>query len=283
MSYAWSSLERDYAGLARGERITLLTCAGTAVSMWDGFPAETARALGDEQFLFQPIYYGTNGIPDAFPMLPSRRSGEAELRRQIHQHPGRIAILGYSQGAMVAAATARAMLDPADDLHGRLKDLTCVITWGDPMRAPNVARGNEFVGEPVPKELDGFVTGGIAGLENLTPEQTDQLNLISFAHDLDLYSSAPVGLDMAHLPEVGHIENTIYQVIQEVTVADVWEVVKIVAEAIFCPFAILVPLVQAIFNAGQFFLAGMNSPHYTYTIDGAVKYLQQTAATTLAA
>jgi hypothetical protein len=279
MSYAWSSLERDYAGLARRERIALITVNGTAVGWQDGFPADLARAVGDENYVWLPAAY-----PAAtFPMLPSRREGETEVRRRIATTPGKYILAGYSQGALVTDVVARQLANPADDLHGRLGDCLGVITWGDPMRTPGIARGNELVGEAIPKELDGFVTGGIAGPENLTAEETAALNVISFAHDLDLYASAPVGLDMAKLPEVGHIENVIYQVVQEITVSDVWEVVKIVAETIFFPFAIIVPLVQAIWNAGLFFLQGTASPHYTYTIDGALQFLRQTAAHTLAA
>ena len=273
MSYAWSCLERDYAGFARQERINLITVNGTAVSWEDGPPADLARAVSDEQFQWLPAAY--SGA--TFPMLPSRREGEAEVRRRIATNPGPFILSGYSQGALCVDVVARNLLNPADDLHHRLPDLLGVVTWGDPMRCPGIARGNIIMGEPVPRELDGFVTGGIAGAENLTPEETAALNVISFAHDLDLYTSAPVGLDMANLPEVGHIENMVYQVIQEITVADVWAIIEEVAKVIFMPFVYLVPIVQAIYNAGLFFLQGLNSPHFTYTIDGAVKFLQQTA------
>lgn len=277
MSYAWSCLQADYEGVQRRQRINLITVNGTAVGWEDGPPADLARAVSDEDYLWLPAAY-----PGAtFPMLPSRREGEAEVRRRIATNPGPFMLAGYSQGALVTNCVARQLLNPADDLHHRLSDLRGVVTWGDPMRTPGVARGNELVGEPVPRELDGFVTGGIAGAENLTPEETAQLNVVSFAHDLDLYTSAPVGLDMTNLPEVGHIENMVYQVIQEVTVADVWAIIEEVAKVIFMPFVYLVPMVQAIYNAGLFFLQGMNSPHFTYTIDGAVRFLQQTAAKAL--
>lgn len=281
MSYAWSSLERDYAGLARGERITLITVNGTAVGWEDGPPADLARALGDEQFNWMPAAY-----PGAtFPMLPSRREGEAEVARRIHTNPGKLILAGYSQGALVVNQCLRTLRDPASDLHHRLPDLVNVITFGDPMRTPGIARGNELAGRPLPTELDGQVTGGIAGAECLTAEETGDI-VISFANDGGLYECAPVGADPWHnMPEVGHIENVIYQVIQEVTVADVWEVVKIVAETIFFPWAILVPLVQAIWNAGLFFAQGMSAPHYhyEYAIDPAAQFLRQKAATLLAA
>jgi hypothetical protein len=280
MSYAWSCLEADYSGVSRRDRINLITVNGTAVGWQDGPPADLARAVSDEDYLWLPAAYASA----TFPMLPSRREGESEVRRRIATNPGRFVLAGYSQGALITDTVARDLTNPADELHHRLKDLVSVITWGDPMRCPGIARGNEIAGQPLPTELDGEVTGGIAGAECLTPEQTAQLNVVSFANDGDLYAAAPVSADpWTHMPEVGHIENMIYQVIQEITVQDVWAVIEEVAKVIFMPFAYLVPMVQAIWNAGMFFVQGMGAPHYHYenTIDPAMRYLHQTATKVL--
>lgn len=279
MSYAWSCLERDYAGLARRERISLITVHGTAVSWQDGPPAELARAVGDEQFNWLPCQYPA----ETFNMLTSRRAGEAEVRRRIATTPGPFMLAGYSQGALVVdVAAARDVLDPAGELHHRLPDLAGVITWGDPMRTPGVARGNLIAGQPLPRELDGQITGGIAGPDCLTPQQTDALNLVSFANDGDLYCTSPTSLDpWHHMPEVAHIEKLIYDVIQEVTVADVWAIAEEILKVIFCPFVYLIPMIQAIWNAGMFFIQGMAAPHYHYPIDGAVTFLRQRAAEVL--
>ena len=278
MSYAWSCLEADYAGVQRKDRITLLTVHGTAVSMWDGPPADTARALSDEQFYWQPIDY-----PAAtFPMLPSRQAGEEELARQIRLHPGRIALAGYSQGALIVDAIWLRSWDPAGDLHHRLKDVMAICTWGDPMRCPGIARGNEFSGQPMPTELDGQITGGIAGPGCLTEEQTPEF-FLSWALDGDLYAACPTGGDPhnGHEAEVGHVETMIYDLVQEITFPDVMAIAEEILKVIFCPFVYLVPLIQAVINAGLFFFQGMGAPHYHYDPAGAVRFLQQTAAKVL--
>jgi len=271
VSYDWLLLERDIAGLHSPQRINLFTVNGTAVTMWDGPPADTARALGDEQWLWQPI-----GYPSAtFPMLPSRKAGEEELVRQINLHPGKIALAGYSQGALITGTVWRdRILNPAGDLHHRLSDVVAIIHWGDPMRCPGIANGNTFAGLPMPRELDGVVTGGISGPDDLTPEQTPDF-LLSFANDGDLYACSPQGLD--HQSPAGKVEKLIYDFIQEVTFIDVMAIAEEILKAIFVPLTNLIPLIQAIINAGLFFGAGMAAPHYHYPIDGAVAYLRQVA------
>ena len=279
MSYDWLLLERAYAGLDTPERITLLTVNGTGVTMWDGPPADTARALGDERWLWQPI-----GYPSAtLNMLASRQAGEQELVRQILLHPGKIVLAGYSQGALITGTVWRDhILNPTGDLHHRLGDVSAIIHWGDPMRCPGIARGNQFAGLPMPSNLDGQTTGGIAGPDCLTAEQTPDF-LLSFCNNGDLYAAAPVGADPWHAEsEVGKVEKLIYDIIQQATFLDVMAVAGEILKAVFMPMAYLIPLIQAIANGILFFGAGMNAPHYHYPIDGAVGYLRQRSAAILA-
>ena len=215
-------------------------------------------------------------------MLPSRQAGEEELARQIRLHPGRIALAGYSQGALIVDAIWLRIWDPAGDLHHRLKDVMAICTWGDPMRCPGIARGNEFSGQPMPTELDGQITGGIAGPGCLTEEQTPEF-FLSWALDGDLYAACPTGGDPhnGHEAEVGHVETMIYDLVQEITFPDVMAIAEEILKVIFCPFVYLVPLIQAVINAGLFFFQGMGAPHYHYDPAGAVRFLQQTAAKVL--
>lgn len=246
--------------------------------MWDGPPADTARALSNEQFRWQPI-----GYPAAtFPMLPSRREGEEELVRQINLHHGKIALAGYSQGALVTGVVWRdRILNPQGDLHHRLKDVVAIIHWGDPMRCPGIANGNKFAGQPMPAELDGQVTGGIAGPECLKPQETPDF-LLSFANDGDLYACAPVGLDpWGNEAEVGKVEKLVYDAVQEFDMNDVVAIAEEILKVIFVPMVYLIPLIQAITNGVLFFGAGMDAPHYHYPIDGAVAFLRQVAAKTV--
>jgi hypothetical protein len=142
------------------------------------------------------------------------------------------------------------------------------------MRSPGIANGNKFAGLPMPKDLDGVITGGISGPEDLTPEQTPDF-LLSFANDGDLYASSPQGIN--HESPAGKVEKLIYDFIQEVTFIDVMAIAEEILKVIFMPMTSLIPLIQAIINAGLFFGAGMNAPHYHYPIDGAVAYLRQVA------
>jgi hypothetical protein len=56
-------------------------------------------------------------------------------------------------------------------IHNRVNDVIAAVTWGNPCRATSVANGNVFAGWPMPGDVDGVVTGGIAGPDDLTPAQ----------------------------------------------------------------------------------------------------------------
>ena len=274
MSYDWLRLSNDLNGIRTPDRINLFTVNGTGVTMWDGPPADMARALGDERWYWQPV-----GYPSAtFPMLPSRQAGVTECVRLIKLFPGKIVLAGYSQGALITATVWRDhILNPDGELHDRLNDVVAIIQWGDPMRCPGIANGNVFAGQPMPKFLDGAVTGGIAGPDCLTAAQTPDF-LLSFANDGDLYACAPTGPNpWTNEAAVGKVEKLIYDFIQQATFVDVMAIAEEVLKVAVIPTSYLIPMIHAVMNAGLFFAAGMNAPHYHYPIDGAVAYLQQVA------
>jgi len=150
-----------------------------------------------------------------FPMGPSVQAARAELVSQMNRYPRRIVLSGYSQGALVTGIAWRDdILDPSGKLHARLADVVAIINFGDPMRCPGIANGNTYAGQPLPKKLDGFTAGGIAGPGNLTRDQTPEL-LLSFANDGDLYACAPTGdHPWDHETEVGHDERIIFDTVQ---------------------------------------------------------------------
>lgn len=256
---------------------TLFTVNGTNVPdpFGPGFSGDVARALidvADGMWVWQPI-----GYPAAtFPMGPSVSAGCRELRTQIGRYTGKIALSGYSQGAMVVDTVWRDdILDAAGELHHRLEDVVAIVNFGDPMRCPGIANGNKFAGRPLPAKLDRFTTGGIAGPGDLTAEQTPDF-LLSFANDGDLYACAPTGDDpWHHETEVGHNERIIFDLVQKATPLTLLAIAEEAAELLLKPMSEVLPLVQAIFNGLTFAGKGMQAPHWTYDIGPAVQYLIQ--------
>lgn len=277
MSFDWLQVQNALDGVATDPRITFFTVNGTGVDCWTGFPADIGRQLDDEKWYWQPCAY-----PAAtFPMGPSVQAGVNELVNQINQHPGKFVLSGYSQGAIVTSTVWRDyLLNPNGALNkaGRLKDCIGIVNFGDPLRCPGIANGNAYAGQPLPAELDGTTTGGIAGPDCLTPEQTPSF-FMNFANDGDMYACCPVGPNPWNAEQqVGYDETLIYSIIQNITVSDVVAVIAEVFKVIFDPWTELVPLIEAIYNAGLFFAQGMSSPHFTYQTDAAVRWLNELAS-----
>lgn len=164
---------------------------------------------------------------------------------------------GYSQGALVTATVWRdAILNPSGILHNRLQDVKGIIQFGDPMRCPGIAHGNEVAGFPLPRTLDGATTGGIAGGDCLTAAQTPDFYL-SCALDGDLYAAAPVGDDPWHNEaKAGQVETQIFKIVQQATFGDIIALAKDLGRPI--------ATVEAIWNALKFFAEGTAAAHWQY-------------------
>ncbi|TDH46251.1 PE-PPE domain-containing protein [Mycobacterium eburneum] len=207
-----------------------------------------------------PAFWQPIGYPAAtFPMGASVAAGRAEVNRQIGLRPvGTPLILaGYSQGAIITGEVWSQDILGADGVHhDRLPDVLGIINFGDPLRCPGIANGNKVAGMPMPTELDGVTTGGIAGPKCLTADQTPDF-LLSCALDGDLYACAPVG-DNPWSAEAatGRVETGIYNIVQQATFLDV----VAIAEDLLTPVA----TVEAIVNALGFFAQGTNAPHWQY-------------------
>jgi hypothetical protein len=182
-------------------------------------------------------------------MGPSVDAGVRELLNQINLHPGQLVLCGYSQGALVVAKAWRDHILNGS-LNHRLPDVIGIITFGDPMRCPGVANGNVFAGQGLPKDSDGQTTGGVAGPDCLTPDETPTF-FLSFANDGDLYASAPVGDDPWHNESAaGADETLIYNIVQNATVANVQAIAEGVLKVIEKPWTQVVPLVRPSTTAG---------------------------------
>lgn len=175
---------------------------------------------------------------------------------------------GYSQGAIVVARVWRdEILNPNGRLHHLLPYCLGTITYGPPLRAPGIAYGNtEICGLPVPPPVDGLITGGIAGPDDLTPAQC----LFPDGHPLagqpavydhcavgDLYGDCPVGDNpWTAISSVGHDENLIYDIIQDFTGSNILAIAKAVipllnpAQDVAQVIAELPALIAGLINTG---------------------------------
>lgn len=218
--------------------ITLISVPGTGGALMfedDPGPILTDPALLARGQFLGPAqglnwnYFSVTYPAAVFPMGPSWRQGIEEVVYVLRNYfpQGLFVLDGYSQGAIITSHVWRdEILNPAGRLHNRLNDCLGVIEYGPPCRAPGVAYGNTLLwGRPVPQPLDGFTTGGIAGPDDLTPEQclfpqghplAGQPAVYCHANDGDLYGAAPVGDNpWAAESGVGHDETLIYNVIQD--------------------------------------------------------------------
>jgi hypothetical protein len=156
--------------------------------------------------------------------------------------------------------------------HNRLKDCRAVINFGDPLRCPGLARGNDVAGFPVPGELDGHMTGGIAGPANLTPDQSELI--YSCALMGDLYAACPCGESPWNTPgkgageneaEVGQIETRIYEfVLSGSLIKGLMYIAEGIAEEFSMPVSATIAHMQAIINGLKFASAGTAAPHWQY-------------------
>lgn len=178
-----------------------------------GFASDLCYALDPAIFWFTIIDY----TAAAFPMGPSVKEGIEKVVACVLGNPGKTVLFGYSEGSLVQNTVWRdECLNPAGRLHQRYLagDILCVVVVGDPMRCPGIARGNEVAGFPVPAPVDGMMTGGISGSNDLTAEETGEI-VYSCSNDGDVYASAPVGDNpWTAISGVGHDMEIIFSVVQ---------------------------------------------------------------------
>lgn len=186
----------------RQVRRWVLTACGTGAPWWVGPDADTARAV-TRCYDWQPI-----GYPAAvFPMGASVDAGVAEGLRLLEEAkpPGQEwAILGYSQGAVVATRIYQHLKRTASPF---LNTLTAAVTWGNPCREYGVAHGNARYGWPMPSGR------GIApAAERLvgTPDWW-----LDFAHPGDIYTDTPDGPVGSPEHDIGEDMEMIYRVVMD--------------------------------------------------------------------
>jgi hypothetical protein len=243
-------------------RGTLFTVAGTAANMWQGYPADVGRAVEDTWF-FQPVNYPAA----AFPMANSVQSGRAELKRLIRERPGKIALAGYSQGAIVTSLTwLKDIANPKGELHDRLGDVVASVTFGNPCREQGKANGNKLAGIPIPEGR------GIS--DTLMSDTPDWW--LDFAHG----GNAPQGRDIyTDVPDddTGEHMTSIFKLVQNVSGFFGYNgLLEQLTEASTNPLVELPALLRAVYFGGAFITARpfATYPHCNYDIGPAIKFLK---------
>lgn len=177
-------------------------------------------------------------------------------------------LTGWSQGAWVLDQFMHIYVIPeSGSLHYLLDTITSIYNYGDVFRTSEISRGNDYSGLAGPGTLDGSVTGGIAGPEQLTVEESNIISKYdgryvfkSFNRKGDLYGAAPMGkapVTKASMPSAGKVEYSFFQMIENTSLT------RIVG-GVMGDVTHIVGDVEAGYNAAKFFSAAQNAPHYQY-------------------
>ncbi|MEZ0366826.1 GH25 family lysozyme [Mycobacterium sp. pUA109] len=262
----------------------LLTVSGTGTNMWDTSSPQPAM-VGSQLAAAQPDRYFWQPVGDypaaTFPMGPSVTAGVQSLIYLTtgETYPGfnitpgttygdnSLILLGYSQGAMVVCQFIQWCYQfNRTDI---LQRIVAVAVWGNPQRLEGYASGNEFAGWPMPGQIDGSDTGGIAqgtnsnGPVNMTAEQMQPHlpnPVTHFWGDFVNTNDADKGATelYANCPQngVGSVEQTIFNAVQNLDLTTALSVVANLAHPM--------NTVDAILNGFEFLAATGNADHYTY-------------------
>jgi hypothetical protein len=232
--------------------MVIINACGTAVGWNIGYPFDLAQALVDAglPFINQPIYYGPNGVPGAFPMKKSIDMGVAEGLRLIRVvWPDRdIVLVGYSQGALVI----RQIWDQLTDAEkGRVK---AGVRFGPPDRE----KGHTFPG--------GIDPGG-QGI--VLPNWTDTPEMIwdfacgkAFGNSpgQDFYATAGYDGNAQSLAD----ERAIWDIVLNGTLKSAKNLALAVWNVFTKPTQNLWAAANAVLDAGLFFVVEGIVPHTSY-------------------
>lgn len=254
---------------------------------------------GDDQVSKRFDVYGIAYPALAFPMGNSVKIGIDNTVATILAFivlGRKVVLAGYSEGSLVMNHVWRdEILNPNGRLHAYLPYIVGIILFGDPMRSPGIANGNVRAGFAVPPPVFGYVSGGISGINDLTPAQTPDF-LMSCTNPGDMYGDAPTGATpWVKETKPGHDERIIYELVQTFNVANIIAIVEavvpilnpaadiagLIAElptmltGLFgsgisalpadASNADIVGFIEALLNSGLFFVIKGLSPHMDYT------------------
>jgi hypothetical protein len=229
-----------------------------------------ADAGVQQHYQWKPVFYPA----EMFPMAPGVQEGITNLVQQITENYGTFALVGYSQGSVITCKVWRdEIMNPSGQLHDRLGDIIAHVNFGNPMRCPGIANGNGLAKIPPPDPLEGYVTGGIAGPDDLTPWQVPTWQM-DFAHNGDVWTSCPVGADpWANESPVGEAETSVYNIFMEKFIGQD-TIFAEVGEILTNPIPNLIAIIEALINIIGFFGSGQE-PHDNYDTDGCLDAAKQ--------
>lgn len=277
------------SGFLAPPKITILTAQGTGVDMWNQMSpqpfgaAQFVKQKYPDNVIIQPVgnypasvnnpWMGTSvrmGVDSAVALLggaPPMAPGDPVYAS------GPVIGWWYSQSAILGSHLWRdEVLNPTGRLSYRKDDFIATVTYGNPCRCPGKANGNIAAGWGLPGTLNGETTGGIAGPDCLTAEQTpnwwyDYVWLGNDDGHTELYTNCPVGNDpWANEADTGKVGTLVYDFIQTGTFIDFVEI----AEALLTPIA----MIEEIYNGLTFALAGPNADHFAYNWLDSIVYVQ---------
>jgi hypothetical protein len=282
--------------------LTLYTVNGTAAAgPYDPaqFPIMVANALiPDGEQKFADKLDGLNTLPlinlwanpypaSTYPMGASVNTGIVNLLGAVLASPVGTpkALAGYSQGAIVTSTFWRDyVLSPAGPAHAYLNDFVAAVTWGNPMRCPGVAYGNDYAGWTKPSG------GGISGTNDLLPSQTpswwyDFANPNGINSGADLYTDSPVALSADGtsivMDDAAVDEMLIYNCIVTTsffgTLEGLLKILWRLIEQFTRPWDEIVGLAESIWNGLTFISEGPAAGHYTYDVGPAISYMSSVA------
>jgi hypothetical protein len=248
---------------------TLFTVQGTGVDMWTGPPADLARAV-EADWEWQPI---GNYPASPFPMWASIWQGITELRFQLRRHAdlnptGRIALAGFSQGAIVTSWVYKWDIAlPGGILHDLLPRIAAGVTWGNPMAEQGKFHGNRYAGIPIP-EGRGINRDR---LENTPGWWLDFGHGRNSPQGQDIYCDTP-------LDPSGDMMTVICDIVmQQEQGRGFMGLVDQAGKLLADPEGRVPYLIDAVMQAGMFFIGG-TGPHLSYDIRPAIDYLRGVAA-----
>jgi hypothetical protein len=249
----FNDLAAECAGVTYQPVIVVNAC-GTGVGWNIGYPFDLAQALVDAglPFINQPIYYGPGGVPGAFPMQTSIDMGIAEGLRLIRAvWPGhRIVLIGYSQGALVVKGIWDALTAAERAL------VLAVVTFGNPAREAH---------HTVPGGIDpgghGIVTPNMVGTPAMWWDFACGKKMAG-SPGQDLYTTC--GYDGNDVSVAD--EEAIWQIVDKGTLGSFKSLAVAVFKIIESPLKGGVAAVQAVLDAGLFFVKEGLTPHTSYQI-----------------